>query len=245
MCVCVCMYCENDCSAWLTRSSRKMMMEKGTKNAQCIVNENGKLTITGNQCWCKRTARAKGKQIINCAMLHLSPENFPYYYGFFSRARALAFAPTLPFVLYKTHTHRSSLSVCISLILSVSGAFFAILFYSFATSLIFVCSSSLTIRHAEIHLLQNEREKKFKLVRTSRHASEFARTESSILCCTFLCRILTKWMSEAVNFTISYWNEVRSIESIAILSSARRQSLEMTMFIDTSQYRVALGHQYF
>lgn len=123
MCVCVCMCCENDCSAWLTRSSRKMMMEKGTKNAQCIVNENGKLTITGNQCWCKRTARAKGKQIINCAMLHLSPENFPYYYGFFSRARALAFAPTLPFVLCKTHTLSSSLCLHFSYSLRIRRLF--------------------------------------------------------------------------------------------------------------------------
>lgn len=56
-------------------------------------------------------------------MLHLSPENFPYYYGFFSRARALAFAPTLPFVLYKTHTHRSSLCLHFSYSLRIRRLF--------------------------------------------------------------------------------------------------------------------------
>ena len=73
---CMCVFTRNKSNAWLVDSIQFKIITKkeGDKKSSVFANENGKLTITGNQCWCKRTAREKGKQIINCAMLHLSPE---------------------------------------------------------------------------------------------------------------------------------------------------------------------------
>lgn len=118
------------------------------------------------------------------------------------RARALAFAPTLPFVLYETYS--SSLSFCISLILSASVAFFAILFhysrqvwYLYAAQVWrFVMRKSIWSKMGEKKISTHSNEQARK--------HEFARTESSILCYILLCRTLSKWMrgSEFYNFIL-------------------------------------------
>lgn len=120
-------------------------------------------------------------------------KNFTYYYGFFSCSCA-RFCSIVSFVLCShTYIHKAhSSAVYISLTLSISVAFSMFLFLFHSLNLIFVCNSSLMIRHAEIHLVRNGQKKNPTL--SNEQASKSARTE---LRSSFLC------------FFLSYSNEMR------------------------------------
>lgn len=103
-------------------------------------------------------------------MLHLSPEKlYLLLWILFVLVRFLLLQHFLRSVL-NTLSLRLTVSLSpISLALLISVVFSSSL--SFAITLIFVCSSSLMICHAEIHLVQNRRKKSNSFERTNKRTS--------------------------------------------------------------------------
>lgn len=196
----------------------------------CIANENGKLTITGNQCRCKRTASEKGKQIINSALLHLSPEKLYLlswlHFTFVNSLLSLLFLPCV------WHSVLHHLYLSISDAISLSS--FSFVKFDICMQLKFDDSSCGNPFGA-------------KWANEKKHSNSFEQaSESASNLIIFFVVIRKKWKREIENLHVHIRIERCAIDSFSFFyelsSYGDVDSLHCRM---QQQQRVALGHPQF